>query len=83
MGPFMHHDCHMDLHQFLLVGWLPSKTLALAHDVISCPCCELTTLWVVRLNNDAELKVTDPKEQHRDIDEEETEDEKGWDRVGC
>jgi len=28
------------------------------------PCCwELTTLWVARLNNGAELKVTDPKEQ--------------------
>jgi len=37
----------------------------------------------VRLDDDAELKVTDPKEQHRDVDEEETEDEEGRDRVGC
>jgi len=29
------------------------------------------------------LKVTDPKEQHRDVDEEEAEDEEGRDRVGC
>ena len=29
----------------------------------NCWCRELTTLWVVRLDDDAELKVTDPKEQ--------------------
>ena len=40
-------------------------------------------LWVVRLDDGAELKVTDPKEQHRDVDEEETEDEKRWERVDC
>jgi len=38
-------------------------------------CWELTTLWVVRLDNDVELKVTDPKEQQQDVEEEETEDE--------
>ena len=39
-------------------------------------CWELTTLCVVRLNDDAELKVTDPKEQQRDVEEEEAKDEK-------
>jgi len=29
------------------------------------------------------LKVTDPKEQHRDVDEEEAEDEERWERVDC
>jgi len=37
-------------------------------------CRELTTLWVARLNDGAELKVTDPKEQQGDVEEEETED---------
>jgi len=46
-------------------------------------CRELTTLWVARLNDGAELKVTDPEEQHRDVDEEETEDEKRREWVGC
>jgi len=27
-------------------------------------CRELTTLWVARLDDGAELKVTDPEEQH-------------------
>jgi len=36
-------------------------------------CWELTTLWVVRLNNGTELKVTDPKKQQRDVEKEETE----------
>jgi len=36
-------------------------------------CRELTTLWVVRLDDGAELKVTDPKEQQRDVEEEEAE----------
>jgi len=36
-------------------------------------CRELTTLWVARLDDGTELKVTDPKEQQRDIDEEEAE----------
>jgi len=37
---------------------------------------------VARLNDGAELKVTDPKEQQRDVDKEETEDEERWDGVG-
>jgi len=36
-------------------------------------CQELTTLWVARLNDGAELKVTDPKEQQGDVEEEEAE----------
>ena len=36
-------------------------------------CRELTTLWVVRLDDSAELKVTDPKEQQQDVKEEEAE----------
>ena len=36
-------------------------------------CRELTTLWVVRLDDGAELKVTDPEEQQRDVEEEEAE----------
>jgi len=46
-------------------------------------CCELTTLWVARLNEGTELKVTDPKEQQGDVEEEETEGEEGRDRVDC
>jgi len=38
-------------------------------------CRDLTTLWVARLDDGAELKVTDPKEQQRDVEEEEAEDE--------
>jgi len=36
-------------------------------------CQELTTLWVARLDNSAELKVTDPKEQQGEVEEEEAE----------
>ena len=47
-------------------------------------CCrELTTLWVARLDDGAELKVTDPKEQQGDIEEEEAEDEERRERVDC
>jgi len=35
----------------------------------------------VRLDDDAELKVTDPEEQQRDVEDEETEDEERWDEV--
>jgi len=35
-------------------------------------CQELTTLWVARLDEGTELKVTDPKEQQGDVEEEET-----------
>ena len=34
-------------------------------------CRELTTLRVARLDEGTELKVTDPKEQQRDVEEEE------------
>ena len=46
-------------------------------------CRKLTTLWVARLDAGAELKVTDPKEQQGDVEEEETEDEERRERVGC
>jgi len=46
-------------------------------------CRELTTLWVARLDEGTELKVTDPKEQHRDVDEEEAEGEERRDGVDC
>jgi len=36
-------------------------------------CRELTTLWVARLDDRTELKVTDPKEQQRDVEEEKAE----------
>jgi len=32
-------------------------------------CQELTTLWVARLDDGTELKVTDPKEQQGDVEE--------------
>jgi len=44
-------------------------------------CWELTTLWVVRLDDGAELKVTDPKEQQGDVEEEEAEGEERRDGV--
>jgi len=50
-------------------------------DVPGNGCRELTTLWVARLDEGTELKVTDPKEQHRDVDEEEAEDEERRERV--
>jgi len=37
-------------------------------------------LWVARLDNSAELKVTDPKEQQGDVEEEEA---KGEERRDC
>ena len=40
-------------------------------------------LWVARLDNGAELKVTDPKEQQGDVEEEKTEGEERWDGVDC
>jgi len=36
-----------------------------------------------RLDDGAELKVADPKEQQRDVKEEEAEGKKGRDRVDC
>ena len=41
------------------------------------------TLWVARLDESTELKVTDPKEQQGDVEEEETESEKRRDGVDC
>jgi len=38
-------------------------------------------LWVARLNDGTELKVTDPKEQQRDVEEEETKGEERGNRV--
>jgi len=40
-------------------------------------------LWVARLNDGTELKVTDPKEQQRDVEEEEAEGKKRQDGVDC
>jgi len=37
----------------------------------------------VRLDDGAKLKVTDPKEQQRDVEEEEAEDKERWERVDC
>jgi len=42
-------------------------------------CRELTTLWVARLDDSTELKVTDPKEQQRDVEEEEAKGKEGRD----
>ena len=40
-------------------------------------------LWVARLNNGAKLKVTDPKEQQGDVEEEEAKGKEGRDcRMG-
>jgi len=39
-------------------------------------------LWVARLNDGMELKVTDPKEQQGDVDEEEAEGERRGNVVG-
>jgi len=36
---------------------------------------------VARLDDGAELKVTDPKEQQRDVEEEKAEGEERWDGV--
>jgi len=44
-------------------------------------CRELTTLWVARLDEGTELKVTDPKEQQRDVEEEEAKGEERRDGV--
>jgi len=44
-------------------------------------------LWVARLNDGTELKVTDPKEQQGDVEEEEAKGKKRWDCIergaGC
>jgi len=51
----------------------PLKPQPVTHYKPDVPGCrELTTLWVARLDDGAELKVTDPKEQQGDVEEEET-----------
>ena len=66
---------HLDtvcFSQLVRIG--PSSTIwAAARECHMCQ--ELTTLWVARLNDSAELKVTDPKEQQGDVKEEETKGE--------
>jgi len=51
--------------------------------MVVCDCRELTTLWVARLDDGTELKVTDPKEQQGDVEEEKAEDEERRERVDC
>jgi len=38
-------------------------------------------LWVARLDDGTKLKVTDPKEQQGDVEEEEAKGEKRWDCI--
>jgi len=38
-------------------------------------------LWVARLNDGTKLKVTDPKEQQGDVEEEEAKGKKRWDCI--
>jgi len=40
-------------------------------------------LWVARLDNSTKLKVTDPKEQQGDVEEEEAEGKQRGNRVDC
>ena len=64
-----------------VVRMVPFKYTQQETNFLEGKCWELTTLWVVRLDNSAELKVTDPKEQQGDVEEEETEDKERRDRV--
>jgi len=50
--------------------------------VLSRP-IEALTLWVARLDDGTELKVTDPKEQQGDVEEEEAEGKERQDGVDC
>jgi len=53
-------------------------------DSLECHACrELTTLWVARLNEGTELKVTDPKEQQGDVEKEKAEDKERREQVDC
>ena len=61
----------------------PDKEIVQGCALTPCMCRELTTLWVARLNDGAELKVTDPEEQQGDVEEEEAEGEERRDRVDC
>ena len=38
-------------------------------------------LWVARLDNGMKLKVTDPKEQQGDVEEEEAKGKERWDCI--
>jgi len=65
---------------------LPIEPEPVTHYLPDSPCynptCqELTTLWVARLDNGAELKVTDPKEQQGDVEKEETKGKERRDEV--
>jgi len=40
-------------------------------------------LWVARLDDSTKLKVTDPKEQQGDVEEEEAEGKERGNRVDC
>ena len=78
-------SCHSTLENSVTTSIILHKTDAViaALECNDRTCRELTTLWVARLDDGAELKVTDPKEQHRDVDEEEAEDEERRERVDC
>jgi len=54
-------------------SWMQPLPLQISTRQLGSICRELTTLWVVRLDDSVELKVTDPKEQQRDVEEEEAE----------
>ena len=55
------------------MGTFSENTAISSDSLASERCCELTTLWVARLDDSAELKVTDPKEQQEDVEKEEAE----------
>ena len=65
--------------------WLLHIYLFLKYTIKICAfdCRKLTTLWVARLNYGTELKVTDPKEQQRDVEEDEAEGKERQDGVDC
>ena len=60
---------------------LPQRTKLAGSSLYHRWCRELTTLWVARLDDGVELKVTDPKEQQGDVEEEEAEGEERRDGV--
>jgi len=66
-----------------LGGWGLVEVVSARELPICSACQELTTLWVARLDYSAELKVTDPKEQQGDVEEEEAEGEERRDGVDC
>jgi len=54
-----------------------------ASAVILTPVGNSLLIWVARLDDGAELKVTDPKEQQRDVEEEEAEDKERQKWIDC